>query len=58
MHFKPRCGVLFAQAHVEYETENRHYAHVDCPGHADYVKVLPKASLFDPLLSLSRRTSC
>ena len=25
-------------AHVEYETENRHYAHVDCPGHADYVK--------------------
>ena len=26
------------QAHVEYETENRHYAHVDCPGHADYVK--------------------
>lgn len=27
------------QAHVEYETENRHYAHVDCPGHADYVKV-------------------
>lgn len=27
------------QAHVEYETANRHYAHVDCPGHADYVKV-------------------
>lgn len=27
------------QAHVEYETEKRHYAHVDCPGHADYVKV-------------------
>ena len=26
------------QAHVEYETEKRHYAHVDCPGHADYVK--------------------
>ena len=25
-------------SHVEYETENRHYAHVDCPGHADYVK--------------------
>ena len=28
------------QAHVEYETDNRHYAHVDCPGHADYVKVI------------------
>jgi len=27
------------QAHVEYETSKRHYAHVDCPGHADYVKV-------------------
>ena len=27
-----------AVSHVEYETENRHYAHVDCPGHADYVK--------------------
>lgn len=27
------------QAHVEYETAKRHYAHVDCPGHADYVKV-------------------
>lgn len=27
------------QAHVEYETTKRHYAHVDCPGHADYVKV-------------------
>ncbi|MHC4821994.1 MAG: elongation factor Tu, partial [Planctomycetota bacterium] len=30
--------VTIAAAHVEYETENRHYAHVDCPGHADYVK--------------------
>lgn len=30
--------VTIASAHVEYETENRHYAHVDCPGHADYVK--------------------
>jgi len=43
------------QAHVEYETEKRHYAHVDCPGHADYVKVsyywflvaaFPEAKLF------------
>jgi elongation factor Tu len=31
-------GITIATAHVEYETENRHYAHVDCPGHADYVK--------------------
>ncbi len=30
-------GITIATAHVEYETENRHYAHVDCPGHADYV---------------------
>lgn len=31
-------GITIATAHVEYESENRHYAHVDCPGHADYVK--------------------
>ena len=31
-------GVTISTAHVEYETDNRHYAHVDCPGHADYVK--------------------
>ncbi|MFP6871541.1 MAG: elongation factor Tu [Nitrospinota bacterium] len=31
-------GITIATAHVEYETNNRHYAHVDCPGHADYVK--------------------
>ena len=31
-------GITINTAHVEYETENRHYAHVDCPGHADYVK--------------------
>ena len=30
--------VTIAAAHVEYETQNRHYAHVDCPGHADYIK--------------------
>ena len=32
------AGITIAIAHVEYETENRHYAHVDCPGHADYIK--------------------
>src|SRR3979411_1792554 len=31
-------GITIAIAHVEYETKNRHYAHVDCPGHADYIK--------------------
>src|SRR5512140_2911363 len=31
-------GITMNTAHVEYQTENRHYAHVDCPGHADYVK--------------------
>ena len=31
-------GITIAMAHVEYETPNRHYAHVDCPGHADYIK--------------------
>ena len=30
-------GITISVSHVEYETENRHYAHVDCPGHADYV---------------------
>ena len=32
-------GITISTAHVEYETDNRHYAHVDCPGHADYVKI-------------------
>jgi len=31
-------GVTIAIAHIEYETKKRHYAHVDCPGHADYIK--------------------
>jgi elongation factor Tu len=31
-------GITINSTHVEYETEKRHYAHVDCPGHADYVK--------------------
>ena len=35
---------LWLQAHVEYETDKRHYAHVDCPGHADYVKVSPHSA--------------
>ncbi len=35
---KRERGITINTAHVEYETDNRHYAHVDCPGHADYVK--------------------
>lgn len=31
-------GITISAAHVEYETDNRHYAHIDCPGHADYIK--------------------
>lgn len=31
-------GITISTAHIEYETENRHYSHVDCPGHADYIK--------------------
>ena len=31
-------GITISSSHIEYETEKRHYAHVDCPGHADYVK--------------------
>ena len=37
-------GITINTAHVEYETENRHYAHVDCPGHADYVKNMIKGA--------------
>ena len=35
---KKKRGITISTAHVEYETAKRHYAHVDCPGHADYVK--------------------
>ena len=40
-------GITISTAHVEYETENRHYAHVDCPGHADYVKNMIKMCIRD-----------
>lgn len=33
-------GITINAAHVEYSTNNRHYGHTDCPGHADYIKVL------------------
>ena len=41
-------GITIATAHVEYETDKRHYAHVDCPGHADYIKnMIPGAAQMD-----------
>ena len=41
-------GITISTAHVEYETDNRHYAHVDCPGHADYIKnMIPGAAQMD-----------
>ena len=48
--------LLLSQAHVEYETDKRHYAHVDCPGHADYVKVRSRALLYVPSLLSCPRT--
>jgi len=47
-------GITIATAHVEYETANRHYAHVDCPGHADYVKnMITGAAQMDGAILLS-----
>ena len=40
-------GITINTAHVEYETEKRHYGHVDCPGHADYIKVSKQSYGFD-----------
>ena len=45
-------GITIATAHVEYETEKRHYAHVDCPGHADYIKNMITGEII--LLSASK----
>ena len=38
-------GITISTSHVEYQTEKRHYAHVDCPGHADYVYTLPSPKM-------------
>ena len=50
-------GITIATAHVEYETDKRHYAHVDCPGHADYVKnmITGAAQMDGAILVVSRR---
>jgi elongation factor Tu len=48
-------GITINTAHVEYETANRHYAHVDCPGHADYIKnMITGAAQMDARSSWSR----
>ena len=49
-------GITIATAHVEYETPNRHYAHVDCPGHADYVKNMSTDGWSYPGSSSNRRS--
>ena len=47
-------GITIATAHVEYQSANRHYAHVDCPGHADYVKnMITGAAQMDGAISVS-----
>lgn len=40
-------GITINVAHVEYETDKRHYGHIDCPGHKEYVKVKLRLTLFD-----------
>ena len=47
-------GITISTAHVEYETDTRHYAHVDCPGHADYVKNMITGAAQMDLLYLHR----
>src|SRR5258708_34871673 len=50
-------GITIATAHVEYETANRHYAHVDCPGHADYIKnMITGAAQMDGAISVVAAT--
>jgi len=43
-------GITISTAHVEYKTEKRHYAHVDCPGHADYIKNMITGTIATPAL--------
>src|SRR5260370_684534 len=48
-------GITIATAHVEYSTKNRHYAHVDCPGHADYVKNMITGAIHVRVVPILRR---
>ena len=50
-------GITINTSHVEYETKNRHYAHVDCPGHADYVKnMITGAAQMDGAILVDRKS--
>ena len=52
-------GITISTAHVEYSTENRHYAHVDCPGHADYVKnMITGAAQMDGAILVVNAADC
>ena len=53
-------GITISTAHVEYETDKRHYAHVDCPGHADYVKnmITGAAQMDGAILVVSAAVLC
>src|SRR5690554_7436850 len=51
-------GITISTSHVEYETANRHYAHVDCPGHADYVKnMITGAAQMDGAILVDRKST-
>ena len=49
-------GITINSTHVEYETKTRHYAHVDCPGHADYVKNMITGGHWDIVITQRRRS--
>ena len=52
-------GITINTSHIEYETEKRHYAHVDCPGHADYIKnMITGAAQMDGAILVVAATDC
>ena len=51
-------GITISAAHVEYETANRHYAHIDCPGHADYIKNMITGTVVNPSAETGLLVEC